>query len=236
MIELERPRTAAEVIRDMFALFASRWRTHVVIGCVVVVPVYLAVFGLGMGELSARYDGSPSQGREFLEGAVLFALVLPLVMVMVARVLTDDAPAGEAIQGGLERFAVALAVAVAAIALSVAGLFALILPGLYLAVRLSLAVPAAALEDLGPVAALRRSWVLSASRQAWRVLTLMALVLLLTGLLEALIEVPLAGLAEATDRQGVALAANVISYAITLPIAAIGAALVLFDLRARQPT
>jgi hypothetical protein len=233
--DIDRPRTAGELIRDMFALFAQDWRTHLAIGCVVVLPVYLAVFGLGLGELSARYDGSPTQGREFLEGGVLFAIVLPLVMVMVARVLTTGASAGQAIQGGLERFAAALVVAVAAIVLSMAGLFVLILPGIYLAIRLALAVPAVALEDLRPADALRRSWALSGSQHLWRVLGLMLLVLLLTGLLEAVIEVPLASLAKAVDRQGIALAGNVISYAITLPIAAIGAALVLFDLRARQP-
>jgi hypothetical protein len=232
--DLDRPRSAGELIRDMFALFARDWATYLIIGCVVVVPVYLAVFGLGLGELTARFDGSPTQGREFLEGGVLFAIVLPLVMVMVARVLSAEATAGQAIQGGLERFAAALVVAVAAIAFTMAGLFLLILPGIYVAIRLALAVPAAALEDLGPLAALRRSWALSGSQHLWRVLGLMALVLLLTGVLEAVIEIPLAGLAKAIDRQGVALAGNIISYAITLPIAAIGAALVFFDLRARQ--
>jgi hypothetical protein len=230
--EVDRPRTAVELVRDMFALFAAAWRTYVLIGFVVVAPVYVAVFGLGLHELSGRYDRSPSQGRSLLEGAVLFAFVLPLVMAMVARALGCEG-ARHAIQGGLERFASALVTAVAAIALSVAGLFAFIVPGIYLAVRLSLAVPAAALEDLGPSDALRRSWALTGAA-FWRVLGLMALILALTALVEAAIEVPMVGIAGSADRQAVALAGSIISYAVTLPIAAIGAALVLFDVRARQ--
>jgi len=230
--DLERPRSVGELIRDMFALFAAAWGTYLAIGFGVVAPVYVAVFGLGLGELSGRYDSSPAQARSFLEGGVLFAFALPLVMAMVARVLRGER-VGQAVQGGLERFTVALVVAVAAIVFSVAGLFAFIVPGIYLAVRLSLAVPAAALEDLGPLAALRRSWALTGPA-FWRTLGLMALILALTALIEAVIEVPLVGVARSADRQVVALISSIISYAITLPIAAIGAALVVFDLRARQ--
>jgi hypothetical protein len=230
--ELERPRSVGELIRDMFALFAAAWRTYLAIGFGVVAPVYVAVFGLGLGELSGRYDASPSQARSFLEGGVLFAFALPLVMAMVARVLRGERTA-QAVQGGLERFTTALVVAVAAIALSLAGLFAFIVPGIYLAVRLSLAVPVAALEELGPAVALRRSWALTGPA-FWRTLGLMALILALTGLVEAVVEVPLVGIARSADRQVVALAGSIISYAITLPIATIGAALVVFDLRARQ--
>ncbi len=235
MIELDRSRTAGELLRDMLLIFFADWRTLLAIGAVVVAPVYVAVFGLGLGELSGRYDGSPSQGRSFLEGGVLFAIVLPLVMVMVTRALVAKGSARKAIHGGLEQFTPALVAAVAAIALSLAGLFLLVLPGIYLAIRLSLAVPAVAVEQLGPVAALRRSWALTASAQLWRVLGLMALVLAVTGLVEAVIEVPLVAIAKAVDREGIALAGSILSYALTLPIAAVGAALVLFDLRARQP-
>jgi hypothetical protein len=230
--DVDRPRSAGELVRDMFALFAGSWRTYVLIGAAVVAPVYVAVFGLGLHELSGRYDSSPSQGRSLLEGAVLFAFVLPLVMAMVARALSGEGT-GHAIQGGLERFVSALITAVAAIAISLAGLFAFIVPGIYLAVRLSLAVPAAVLEDLGPSEALRRSWELTRG-DFWRVLGLMALILALTALVEAVIEVPTVGIAGSADRQAVALAGSIISYAVTLPIAAIGAALVLFDVRARQ--
>jgi hypothetical protein len=230
--DLDRPRTVGELVRDMFAQLAGAWRTYVLIGFAVVAPVYVAVFGLGLQELSGRYDSSPSQGRSLLEGAVLFAFVLPLVMAMVARALSGEG-AGHAIQGGLERFASALITAVAAIALCVAGLFVFIVPGIYLAVRLSLAVPAVVLEDLGPAEALRRSWALTGAA-FWRILGLMALILALTALVEAAIEVPMVGIAGAADRQAVALAGSIVSYAVTLPIAAIGAALVLLDVRARQ--
>jgi hypothetical protein len=235
VISLDGPRTAGDVLRDMVLLWLAAWRTHLVIGFVVVTPVYLAVFGLGLSEVQGRYDGSPSQGREFLEGGVLFALILPLVMTMVGRALAPDATPGRAIQGGLDRFAAACAVAVVAIVVSLAGLFALIIPGIYLAVRLCLAVPATALEDLGPADALRRSFALTAGPQLWRVLGLMLLVLMATGLVEAIIELPANALADTTDREGIALAGSIISYAITLPISAIGAALILFDARSRLP-
>jgi hypothetical protein len=234
VIELDRARTANELLRDTIRVFAASWLTYVAIGLVVTIPVYVAVFGLGLGEIDGRYVGSPSQSRTFLEGGVLFALVLPLVMTMVGRALTPDATLGRAIQGGLERFAVACVVAVAAIVVALAGLFALIIPGIYLATRLSMAVPAAAVDGLGPADALRRSWALTARDAFWRTLGLMALILLATGVLEAVVELPANAIADSVDRQVIALVGNVISYAVTLPIGAIGAALVLFDLRARQ--
>jgi hypothetical protein len=231
--ELDRPRTVGELIRDTLTIFATSWRAYLTIGFAVVAPVYLAVFGIGLSELSGPFDGSPSQERSFLEGAVLFALILPLVMVMVARVLIAGESTGRAMQGGFERFAAALVTAVLAIACALAGLFALVLPGIYLAIRLSLAVPAVALEELGPIDAMRRSWALTRPH-LWRVLGLMALVVVLTGLLEALVEVPLNGIADATDHQAVALIGAIVSYAITLPLAAIAVALILFDVRARE--
>jgi hypothetical protein len=62
----------------------------------------------------------------------------------------------------------------------------------------------------------------------------MALILALTALVEAAIEIPMVGIAGSADRQAVAVVGSIISYAVTLPIATIGAALVFFDVRARQ--
>ncbi|KAB7644103.1 glycerophosphoryl diester phosphodiesterase membrane domain-containing protein [Polymorphobacter fuscus] len=49
------------------------------------------------------------------------------------------------------------------------GLIALILPGLYIFARVFLIGPAAVIEGLGPVAALRRSWAMTAT-SAWTIL------------------------------------------------------------------
>jgi hypothetical protein len=234
VIELDRPRTPGELMRDMIAVFATSWATYLVIGFVAIVPIYVAVFGIGLNELSGAYDSSPSQERGVLEAGVLLAFSLPLTMTMVARRLVADDSTGRAIQGGFERFALALIVAVVAIAATVAGLFAFIVPGVYLAIRLSLAVPAAALEELGPIDALRRSWALTATPHTWRALRLMALVLVFMIVVEAVIELPFFLIAESADKQGIGLAGSMLSYVVTLPIATIGAALVLFDLRARQ--
>ena len=57
------------------------------------------------------------------------------------------------------------------------GLFLLVVPGLYLFARMFLVGPAMVIESLGPVAALRRSWALTAAN-SWTIVLFLVLALL----------------------------------------------------------
>ena len=75
---------------------------------------------------------------------------------------------GDAILGGAGRMLSAAVCAAVAAAAVFAGSLALLVPGLYLTIRLSMAVCATVAEDAGPLAGAARSWALTAGH-AWDV-------------------------------------------------------------------
>jgi uncharacterized membrane protein len=115
--------------------------------------------------------------------AVLAVLALLFgigVFLVTARLLTRDLSALSSLPGELftqrigRAFLSALVVsAVLGVGLTIGFAF-LIIPGLFLAVTLQFAVFAVAVEDTGPIQALRRSWEL-ASGNRWRLLALVVL-------------------------------------------------------------
>jgi hypothetical protein len=234
VIEPGRARTLAELFRDSLALWAARWPAFLAIGAVVVAPVYLAIFGIGLGELTARYDDHQSQGRIFLEGGVIVGVVVPLMTVMVARlVCTPSLSARAAIEAGLERYVPALLVMVVVIASAIAGLFVFIVPGIYLGVRLAFAVPSLAVEDVRGLDAVRRSWALTAP-DFWRPLGLLIAIYAATAIAGQILLQLFVLLAQATDSQGVALGGDIVADALTLPPGLIAVTLLTLDLRARH--
>ena len=66
MIELERPRDAGALLRDAFSVYRRHFWTFLAIGAIVVVPSELIVSGVGLDQLSGRYDATPS----FAEAAI----------------------------------------------------------------------------------------------------------------------------------------------------------------------
>jgi hypothetical protein len=87
-------------------------------------------------------------------------------------------PLGDALLGGAERAASVVGASVVTAGASFAGTLALVLPGLYLLVRLSLAACAAVVEEKGPFAAVSRSWALTAGRFSEVVVRMTAFVVL----------------------------------------------------------
>jgi len=115
----------------------------------------------------------------------------------------------------------------------IGGLFLLVLPGIFLAVRLAFVVEAVAVDDLRGGEALRRSWLLT-DRNFWRVLGISVGIYLIASGVSALIALPFTGIARNADAQGIALAGTILGNVITLPLTVIASTLLFFDLRARQ--
>ncbi|WP_251331127.1 hypothetical protein [Haloplanus pelagicus] len=109
-------------------------------------------------------------------GLVAFLLGI-VVVVVAARLLTRDLPALSSLPGDLftrrlgRAFLSTLVVSVVLAVVIPLGFVLLFFPGLFLTVSLQFAVFAVAVEDTGPVDALRRSWEL-ASGNRWRLLAL----------------------------------------------------------------
>lgn len=116
--------------------------------------------------------------------ALLFGIV---VFLVTARLLTRDLDSLSSLPGGLftrrigYAFLSALVVSVALTVVIPIGFALLFIPGLFLTVSLQFALFAVAVEDTGPVDALRRSWDLARGNR-WRLLALAVLFGILGGI------------------------------------------------------
>jgi hypothetical protein len=115
----------------------------------------------------------------------------------------------------------------------VAGFFALVVPGVFLWVRLAFVVEALVIDGTRGPDALRRSWELTAGN-FWRVLGITLLVLFLSGAAAQVFLLPFEAGGRSADRQGLVLAGTMIAGVVTQPVAVIASTLLYFDLRARR--
>jgi hypothetical protein len=171
------------------------------------------------GARESALDGLRRAGS-LLAGQIVFLLILALIVItglsMAAPLL---------IGGGLATF-MGLVVAVATVAAV-----------LFVAVRMSLFVPALVIEPTGGVEALARSWRLTAG-SGWRVFGYICLIGLLLGLFSlVMVELPalmlrLSGTVPVHQVAGTAL--DGIAAVIAAPVAQIALTLLYYDLRWRR--
>lgn len=123
----------------------------------------------------------------------------------------------------------------------VAGFIALIIPGIYLMCRISVATPAALLEDMGPSDSIRRSFDLTKSF-AGRAFMIYILYFLLMWGLAAMLQFPFVVMIGINAKQTqlvvlwtvLAQVGNFISSALVAPVSTIGFAVFYYDLRVRK--
>jgi hypothetical protein len=234
---LERPRDAGALLKHALERYRGNFLAFLAIAAAIVVPAELIVSGVGLQQLTSGYDASPPREELIVPVLVSYLVTTPIITatcIHSLRSLQDGRGArpGKALSAGLEIFApIFLAVALAAIGI-VVGLALLILPGIYLAVRLFF-VPQAVVVDgqLGP-AALRRSWEL-VEGMWWRTFGIVVLVNLVATLPAFVVQAPVSALAKSADSQAVALLGQIAVETVVAPFVAIAATLLFYDLRAR---
>lgn len=237
-IELERPRSLGEILVDSLRLLGRHAGVFLAISLAVVAPVQLIVSGIGLEQLTGPYSSKLSATELAISTAVSFLVIAPLVTATAIHALkaigAGERPRARAsLQAGLDAFAplfAALVLAAAGIAL---GVLALIVPGIYLAVRWFFVPQTVVLEGARGAAALRAS--ADVTKDAWWRTFAIALVANLAAVLPALlIATPAAAAAKALDLQVVALAGSILTEALTAPFVALVATLLYYDLRARR--
>jgi hypothetical protein len=238
VIELERPRDAGALLRDSLVVYIRHFWTFLALGLLVVVPAELVVGGIGMEQLTAGYDESPSFAEMAIPGAVSYLVVAPLITAIcvyaLQSVAAGGAPgAGEAVVKGFESFSpIFFAVVLAALG-TLLGLLLLILPGIYLFVRWYFVPQAVVLGEARGAGALRtRGRLVEGSW--WRTLGLIALVSLIAVVIALLIASPFDAAAESADRALWTLIGEIVASAVTQPFAALYSTLLYFDLKARK--
>ncbi|HEU4658860.1 MAG TPA: glycerophosphoryl diester phosphodiesterase membrane domain-containing protein [Capillimicrobium sp.] len=235
---LDRPRGIRELVAEALVLYQRDWLRYVTLAALVIVPADLLVLGLGVGELSASYDAEMPRGDMYVSFAlavVTGALVFPMT-IAVLRARLDDAPTTvrAALRAGLDVFAAVLAAAILVVAGLVLGLFAFVVPGLILAVRLAVTVPAVVVEGRRGVEALDRSWRLTRGAFFRTAGALLSIFVPLFVFMAVVVGIPANLLAEEADAYGVMLLGSMVIEVLTTPYFAIGITLLFGDLRARR--
>lgn len=235
--ELHLDRDLGRLLNDSFAVYRRHFWTLLMVAAVVIVPVELAVSGFGLGQLTSGYDETTSVDVAIVQTGVAMLVITPLLTAMVVNVVLaaakgGAATAGQAISGGLDQFAPLLA----AILLATAGIFlgalALIVPGIFLAVRWYVVAQAVVVDGRRGTEALARSWELVRGH-SWFTFGVLVVTNLLGALAAGLISIPGQVAAEAADAQALALAGSIIAEILTLPFLAVTGTLLYFTLKVR---
>lgn len=237
-LDLTRPRAVGELLSDAFVVYARNFPVLFLIAAAVVIPVQLVVSGIGLEELTSPYRDDAKRAELLIPTLVSFLVVAPLIAATTIHTLKDlaagQAPhAGRALQAGLDVFApVFLAVLLAGIGIAL-GLFLLILPGIYVAVRWFFVPQAVVIDGARGGDALRRSWELVQGFW-WRTLGVALLANLVAVIPGIMIVGPLDALAKSADQQAISLAGSILAETLTAPFVALVSTLLFFDLRARR--
>lgn len=160
------PQTASDVLVKAFELYRADWLQYLMVSAVLVIPVSL----LQLGALQAVPE-TPTDPEVF-SGPAIAASLIGVVLSLFAQLVVTGAltrsgvgamagqPVGaaEGLRNGMARVGPLLLVVVLQALAVLAGLIALVIPGLIIGVLLSVSVPAFVVENRRGSAALSRSW------------------------------------------------------------------------------
>lgn len=237
MIDLSRPRDLRQILSTGWELYRRHFTVFAAIALAVVLPMDLITLGLIEGKLTGGFDVNQIGGGGPAYTLVQTLVTVPLItaghVYAVLQVSRGEQPrAGDS----LSRASGVLPVLIGTVLLYslgvLAGLIALIVPGIYLAVRWFVATQSVVAEERGPVEALQRSGEL-VQGQWWRVLGISLVVGLMGAVAGGLLALPVGALAAVTDSGALLVLGNVIADSVILSFTALAGTLLFFDLRAR---
>jgi hypothetical protein len=237
-LELNRARDLTTLFSDSLKLLWSHLGVFLALSAAVVVPVHLIVSGVGLGQLTARYDASPPLAETLIPVAVSFLVVAPLINAICIKVLQsiangDEPSPGRAIVEGFEAFMPLFFSVLLAAAGITLGLFLFIVPGIYIAVRWFFVPQAVIIEGATGPSALALSMRLTEGFW-WRTFGIVLVANLATALPGLLLTAPAEALGKASGQAFWSLAGTILTELITTPFVALIATLLYYDLRARK--
>lgn len=245
-----RPLSVGEMLDAGIRLFRHRFGT--LVACVLVPVVPLTILGtiITASTDDTAYDvnAPANESSEAVAGFLVSIGVQSLGAALAvaacfkaisAAYLGERAGAGESL-GLLARRLIPLVIAwVIVVLISLAGLFLLLLPGIWLSVKLCMSFSAIAFERAGPFASIGRSWRLTRGNW-WRVFGTLVVVFLIAFVvnfaLTAVLGIVAAG-ADNLSELAFALLATLITlltYVLTYPLWASVLTVIYYDLRVRN--
>ena len=227
-VELDRHWDVGELLGETFKLFWKHKLLFAAITAIIAVP-YIVVVDLVWGEELAS-GGTDFDWASFIVPTILGATVIPalitaLHVVSLLRIAEGERPSvGEAFGLAADRAGAAIGATVLYMLAVVVGLVLLIIPGLWLAVRLYFGAQAAVVDGLSPVDALKRSSELVRNRW-WQTFGRM----LLAGIVFSLVTLPLNIPLQLMDFGPVYVVLDVVLQTIVLSLTALFGTLVFMD-------
>nr|MDQ3612454.1 hypothetical protein [Actinomycetota bacterium] len=249
-----RPRGVGEILDAAFRLFFTHWRPLLTATLVVVVPVQilstLVLFSAFPEGLTTDEEVLGTQAAEQVSvfgAGVAVAGVLTILMVLltiaacfkaVADAYLGTEPDWRAsVRFALRRLGPLLWISVLYFLGVLLGTFALIIPGIFLAVAWSLSFPAALVEGARGAGALKRSFQLVRGRW-WPVFGALLVGVILVAIIANVVElIVLAPVFFTESLLAIAILStlsSIVGYAISTPLQAAIVAIVFFDQRVRK--
>jgi hypothetical protein len=237
---LPRPLGIGEILSTAFQLYRRHWRTLLAIAAVVVVPLTLLQYLLGdwvrtRGEVTSLQEVSTATwavGAAGLAGlaGLLMYLVLTgaITRAVAAEVAGEDPSVEQSYRFGFHRLGSVLLVSVLVGLATIAGFILLVIPGIYIGVRLAVSVEALVVEGRRGTQAMGRSWELVGGHW-WHAFGALVVAGLLTGVVNAVITSPFSNTSWFVQAVAAAVAT-----VITLPYGVLVGVLLYLDLRARK--
>jgi hypothetical protein len=230
--QIERPRSAFDLLGATVDIYRRYPLLFVALAFAVVVPYEVIVLlATGTGPLGG---GHLSTGTMLLLLAIEGFLINPVVSALLVHAVDDaregrDPTLGSVARRGLVTLPVVVAAAIIALLGIAAGFFLLIVPGIYLSLRWAVVAQSAALDEESWVDALRRSGELT-DKNFLHIIGVLLLVGLIGGGATYLVGVGF-------DRETTTAASFVVGVAVAVIVrsfTALAAALLYFDLKARE--
>jgi hypothetical protein len=237
-LQLEQVRDAGALFRDSLRVFRGHAWLFFLLSAAVVIPVEIAVEGIGLEMLTSSYDESPPLAESLVPTVVGFLVMTPIITAICIHALHSIAAGappspGQVFVAGFEAFTPLFgAVVLAALGIAI-GFLALIVPGVYLAVRWYFVPQAVVIEGARGPNALRRSGQVVEGFW-WRTFGLVVLANIAVAVPAVVLLAPFTAIAASADQAVWALTGTILATSVTTPFVAIYSTLLYYDLLARR--
>ena len=235
------PRGIGEILSTAFRLYRRYWRTLLPIAALVVIPLTLLEHAIGdwvhrhgqqlqdQAVSTALWAQAAAWLLAALAGLLLYQVLTGAITRAIAAEVAGQNPGVEqSYRFGFARLGPILVVSILVGLATLLGLIVLIIPGIYIGVRLAVSTQALVVEGKQGTQAMRRSWDLVGGHW-WHAALTMLVAGLITAVVNAVITAPFG--AGAWLVQGIAAA---VATTVTMPYGALVGVLLYLDLRARS--
>lgn len=245
-----RPLSVGEMLDAGFRLFRHRFGT--LVACVLVPIVPLTILGTiitaSTDEGAFDVNAPANESGTAIAGAIVGALVQSVgaalavaacFKVISAAYLGERSSAGDSLRYALGRFLPLIATYIIVVLITIPGFILLLLPGIWLTIKLCMAFPAVVFERAGPFRAVGRSWRLTRGNW-WRVFGALFVVFLIALVINFALTAVLGGTAASSDSISeiafavLATLITLLTYVLTYPLWAAVMTVIYYDLRVRH--